>query len=129
MSNDLKLWEDKPVKLITSRRAVAAGIAALIGAPTVAVSQLKELSDFKLGFDPVNFKDFLTSDGICKPDYRYPMVRICFANGTFTQWHRYNLCGRHPPSSHSKRWDLAKAIEICCADKNGFPRYAQLEIA
>jgi hypothetical protein len=109
--------EEKPVKLIVSRRAIAAGLAALVGAPAAAAAQLKQLTNVPLGFDPADFAGQM-SDGLFLPDYRHPMVRVVFADGSTTLWHRYS----------GLRRGNAVAIETCAPDKNGSPRYAQLAI-
>lgn len=110
---------EKPAQLIVNRRAIAAGLAALIGAPTAAVAQLKQLSNIPVTLDPGEFAQ-MGRDGLFFPDYRKPMVRIVFSDGQMTLWHRYDCLRR---GEHR-----AAAIEICAPDKNGMPRYAQLAI-
>lgn len=127
------LYKDEPAKLIVNRRAIAAGLAALIGAPTAAIAQLKQLSNVPLSFDPSDFTGQMR-DGLFLPDYRLPMARIVFDDGGTSCWHRWPCMERRAGVSYSgglhqpARHTTAVAIECCAPDKNGSPRYSQLAI-
>lgn len=125
------LFREEPAKLIINRRAIAAGLAALVSAPAAAaVKKLEQLSNVPLAFDPGSFSG-LMSDGLFLPDYRHPMVRVVFEDGSTTNWHRYTCLDRGPqrtgPANRPTRV-MACAIETCAPDKNGNPRYSQLAI-
>ena len=115
------LFREEPAKLILNRRAIAAGLAALMGGTvTASAKTLSQLSNIPLSFDIGEFKK-MTSDGVFLPDYRKPMVRVVFEDGQTTLWHRYDCL-------HRGTGNRAAAIEICAPDKNGMPRYSQLSI-
>jgi len=130
-NRELCLFKDEPAKLIVNRRAIAAGLAALISAPAAAVAaKLEGLTNVPLTFNPADFIDHMR-DGIFLPDYRKPMVRIVFDDGSTTNWHRYECLSRGPKSTGQacRPGDTrACAIETCAPDKNGNPRYTQLAI-
>jgi hypothetical protein len=120
------MLNEEPKKLIVSRRAIAAGLAALVGG-TPSVAALERLSNVPLTFDPSEFSGEMR-DGLFLPDYRYPMCRIVFADGSTTGWNRYTMAGKKCHSGNVDRWMNPKAIEVCAPDKNGMPRYTQLAI-
>lgn len=128
----MSLFNETPAKLILNRRAIATGIAALLGAPAVTAATLKQLSNVPLGFDADAFSGMMNGD-LFLPDYRAPMVRLLFDDGSATGWHRYNpghtrkkgvSYGGHVPTHNTK----AVALECCAPDNNGAPRYMQLAI-
>jgi hypothetical protein len=127
----LALFKEEPAKLIVNRRAIAAGLAALISAPaSAAVAKLQQLTNVPLAFNPADFSGSM-QDGIFLPDYRHPMVRIVFNDGSTTNWHRYTCLARGPKSTGQASRPIdthACAIETCAPDKNGSPRYTQLAI-
>lgn len=116
------LFKEEPAKLIVNRRAIAAGLASLMALPVTAkalAKDLDQLANIPLTTDLSDFAHVMR-DGLFRPDYRKPMVRIVFENGEHTCWHRY-VCRRRGEWKH-------KFIEVCAPDKNGMPRFAQLEI-
>lgn len=119
--------KDQEVKLLVNRRAIAAGMAVLVAGPGVATTARKiaQLSNVPLTFDPADF-NMMMQDGLFLPDYRHPMARIVFSNGTATKWHRWMYHGN--VDSVKYRWSQALAIECCSPDSNGMPRYTQLRI-
>lgn len=129
MGSELQLYGEKPAKLIVNRRAIAAGLAALVSAPAAGralAKELSQLSNVPLSFDPADFTGMM-SGGLFLPDYRFPMVRLVFDNGETTGWHRYPHLTRSP-FGERKVATRAAAIETCAPDKNGSPRYSQLAI-
>lgn len=135
MVSDLKLFEEDAPKLIINRRAIAAGLASLVAAPfggRALANELKQLSNIPLSFNPDDFA-MQMRDGIFLPDYRAPMARLLFDDGGATGWQRWLpnhtrkggiKYGDHCPARTTK----AVAIECCCPDANGNPRYSQLAI-
>jgi len=126
-ANMSKFDREQPPKLITSRRAVAAGFMSIIATPAMGYGRdefarkLQQLTEVPLSLSPTDFTDMMT-DGLFLPDYRHPMVRVGFENGTTTNWHRY------PQNYFSKTRGNAVFIETCVPDANGAPRFAQLKI-
>lgn len=124
----------EPITLIVNRRAIAAGLAALVSAPAAAAQVLRQLQNVPLEFDTANFAGMM-KDGLFLPDYRFPMSRLVFDDGGTTSWNRYTSGPRQAGVSYSgglhnpARETHAVAIETCAPDKNGMPRYAQLAIA
>lgn len=133
MGSELKLYEEQKPALIVNRRAIAAGLASLVAAPIggrALAKELTQLSNVPLTFDASDFSGMLR-DGLFLPDYRKPMVRIVFDDGSTTNWHRYDCLARGPNSvGQAKRPTNTRAafIECCAPDKNGSPRYSQLSI-
>ena len=137
MANVPALFKEEPAKLILNRRAIAAGLAALVGAPaTAAAATLNQLSNVPLSFDPSEFVGVM-HDGLFLPDYRDPMARIVYDDGGTTRWMRWQLPngmvrrdnGSYSGGAHKTTRDTrAIAIECCAPDKNGAPRYTQLAI-
>lgn len=130
----INLFQEEVPTLIINRRAIAAGLAALVAAPAAAsVRKLGQLSNVPLTFDAAGFSGVM-SDGLFLPDYRHPMARIVFDDGGTTAWHRWTVAVRQPGISYSSglhkpaRQTSAIAIETCAPDKNGNPRYTQLAI-
>lgn len=122
----MNLFNEETPKLIVNRRAIAAGIAALIGGGAApAMAKLQQLANVPLTIDPGDIAQFAATDGLFLPNYRKPMVRIIFGNSSTTQWHRYDCGGTR---GYDGEWHRAVAIETCAPDKNGNPRYAQLAI-
>lgn len=126
------LFKEEPAKLIVNRRAIAAGLAALIGAPAATAATLRQLSNVPLGFDESAFSGTM-QDGLFLPDYRCPMARLLFDDGHATGWCRWlpNHTRRAGTSYNGyvpKHDTRAVAIECCTPDKNGAPRYTQLAI-
>lgn len=120
--NALVTTTEKPAKLIVNRRAIAAGLAALVATPIAGRALAKELSQLtnvSLSFDPATFSGMM-KDGLFLPDYRKPMVRVVFSDGQTTLWHRYDCLRRGEAT--------VVAIETCAPDKNGAPRFTQLSI-
>lgn len=122
-------------KLIVNRRAIAAGLAALLGTPTATFAALQKLTNVPLGFDPSDFTGKM-NNGLFLPDYRLPMVRLVFDDGTTTLWHKYTCVRR---TKGMRAWNgnnfaectcdtSAVAIETCAPDKNGNPRFTQLAV-
>lgn len=130
-SRAVALFKEEPAKLIINRRAIAAGLAALISAPAAAaVVKLQQLSNVPLSFDAGDFSTMM-SDGLFLPDYRLPMVRVVYDDGHATRWHRMPTYDRGPHYAGSRKRPAntkACAIETCAPDKNGNPRYSQLAI-
>jgi hypothetical protein len=126
--------DKKPAKLITSRRAIAAGIASLLGVPVASAAGLDALAKVPLTLDPNNLGNVVEQNGLWLNDYRFPMSRLIYEDGTSTAWHKYIQCMTKSPSAarkESKQGGRAGAravsIEICAPDRNGMPRYTQLE--
>jgi hypothetical protein len=131
------MFREEPAKLIINRRAIAAGLAALVAAPMGARGALAKLKNVPLEFDAGAFAGQM-QNGLFLADYRFPKVRLVFENGDTTRWHqyggtisqwnheeeRYEAITRGP----SRPGNRAVAIETCAPDKNGMPRYAQLAI-
>lgn len=130
------LFKEEPAKLIVNRRAIAAGLAALIGAPVAAAKTLEQLSNVPLTFDAGAFSGMMEG-GLFLPDYRWPMCRLVFSDGSHTAWNAYH--GHSPGSTKKVAYTTGAGmtrsagstpafIEVCCPDKNGAPRYTQLAI-
>ena len=123
---------DRPPKLVVSRRAIAAGFASIIATPVLGRGvddlslKLQQIADVPMTFRPEDFSD-MVKDGLFMPDYRFPMCRVLFSDGTATNWHRYEHKGRQTRPQCCP-WDKTYAIEVCAPDSNGAPRYAQLKI-
>lgn len=133
--NELKLYEEPKAKLIVNRRAIAAGLAALIATPVPGRAlerKLDQLTNVPLSPDLDSFRG-MWRDGVFLPNYRSPMARILFEDGSGTGWQTWlpNHTRRKGVSynGHIPARDIrAVAIECCAPDKNGMPRYAQLAI-
>lgn len=131
--NELRLYEEPKAKLIINRRAIAAGLAALVATPAASKAlerKLGALSNVPLEFDATAFSGQMR-DGMFLPDYRKPMVRLVFSDGSTTLWHRYDCVTRGPKGCGQAKRPTethAVAIETCAPDKNGMPRYTQLAI-
>lgn len=141
MKHLVSLDEDRPA-LVINRRAVANGLAALLGMSTTGAAQaLSALTNIPTDFSPSDFVGQM-QDGLFLPDYRIPMVRAIYDDGTTTNWNRYGThrLVKHPdgrnrlvavPYGKSHQHPNATrlvAMELCCPDSNGNPRYAQLSI-
>ena len=124
--------DDRPPKLVVSRRAIAAGFASIIATPVLGRGaddlgmKLRQIADVPMTFNPQDFTDMMR-DGLFMPDYRFPMCRVLFSDGTATHWHRYTHVGKKT-HHQGKDWSKLYAIETCVPDANGAPRYAQLKI-
>lgn len=116
--------KEPEVKLITSRRAVAAGLSALVaGGGAISVRKIAQLSNVPLTFDPADF-NMMMRDGLFLPEYRHPMARIVFSDGTASGWMQWN----YTRDSTKLAWSKRLAIECCAPDSNGMPRFTQLRI-
>jgi hypothetical protein len=117
-------------KLIVSRRAIAAGITALIGG-TATAQAICRATDIPLTVNPEDFSDFM-GDGLIRPKHMHPRGRIVFNDGTFTGWHEWSGCWRHPDGRWNKntRYDYGKAValEISMPGPLGTPLYQHLKI-
>lgn len=118
-----KFDRDQAPKLITSRRAVAAGFMSIIATPALGygrddfAKKLEQLTDVPMTLSPMDFTDMMR-EGLFMPDYRHPMCRQVYADGTVTRWYHYQ----------PNRIKQPVALEICAPDSNGAPRFAQLKI-
>lgn len=129
------MFEEKPAKLIVNRRAIAAGIAALIGAPMAAKEALAQLSNVPLSLDTSTMHGMMR-DGLFLPDYRWPMCRLVFSDGSYTAWNAYQGHGAgSKKAAYTTGAGVTRTagstpacIEVCCPDRNGMPRYTQLAI-
>lgn len=130
---NLTLRSEEPVKLIVNRRAIAAGLTALIAVPA---TELRQLSKVPLSFNGDDLA-MQMRDGLFKPDYRFPRVRLVFSDESYTAWNTYS--GHSPGVGCRKEYitgggmtrtigSTPSYLEVCCPDKNGMPRYAQLAI-
>ena len=123
--------EKKPAKLITGRRAIAAGLASLLGVPVAAAAGFDSLNKIPLTLDPNDFGKVVEQNGILQADYRYPMSRLVYEDGTSTGWYLYEQCMRKSSAAAKKGGQAgsrAVALEICAPDRNGMPRYTQLTL-
>lgn len=130
------LFKEEPAKLIVNRRAIAAGIAALVAAPLSAKEALARLRNVPLTLDTSGMNHIM-QDGLFLPDYRWPMCRVVFSDGSYTGWMVY---GGHGPGARKKEdyttgagvvrkaGSTPACVEVCVPDGNGMPRYSQTPI-
>lgn len=119
--------EDKPAKLIVSRRAIAAGIAGLLGG-VVPAEAIQRLTNIPLTVSPNDFADFM-GDGLVVPKHSCPMTRLLFEGGDSTLWMVYSgWAGRGRPRKGSHNYDQCIAMEVAIPGPLGTPVYHQFKL-
>lgn len=130
------LFKEEPPKLIVNRRAIAAGLAALVAAPISAKEVLAQLRNVPLSLDTSGMPGMM-KDGMFLPDHRWPMARLVFSDGSYTGWMVYGGHGAGAKKAQDyttgagmvrKAGSTPVCVEVCVPDKHGMPRWSQTPI-